>query len=93
MRLWDVEFLGTEGAIVTANKEHLANYSVFINHNSGKRTVIVANGDYDECIQVHVEIVDSRSKMTLATPEYPDPVSTDGTCDISPLSAAVFMEK
>jgi hypothetical protein len=93
MELWDVEFLGMDGATVTANKGHLINYSVFINHISGKRTVIVANGDYEEYVQAHVEIADSRSKMTLATPECSDPVNTDGTCDIPPLSAVVFMEK
>jgi hypothetical protein len=90
--LWEVEFLGPNGATVTSGKQPLKNYSVFLNHSSGKRAVVVANDDQDEYVQIHVTIGDSLNTMTLATPENPDPVKTDGTFGVPPLSAVVFME-
>ena len=65
---------------------------MFLNHSSGKRAVVVANDDQDEYVQIHVTIGDSLNTMTLATPENPDPVKTDGTFGVPPLSAVVFME-
>jgi len=93
--LWDAEFRHTVGAEVTADgKPYEAyNYSVFLNRETGKRAVGVVNRDDTKSMEVCVTLVDRSSALVLATPEAPDPVATDGTATLPPLSAVVVMER
>ena len=91
--LWGAEFRGTVGAEVKAGGKPYGSYSVFISHESGKKAVVVVNTEREKRIQVRAEIDDSSSQLLSATAVVPSAVETDGSADLEPLSAVVFMEQ
>ena len=90
--LWDAEFRDTLGATVTTEGQPHGDFSVFVDRPSGKRAVVVANSDRNEHAHVRVEIEESTSPVMSATPEAPELVRSDGTAQLAPLSAVVFIE-
>lgn len=91
--LWDAEFIDTQGAKVSVSKGGEIFYTVFINHKTGKKAVVISNPSYDQSVSVSVEPENGTHKYLMASPESPETAESDGKADIRPLSAVVFMEK
>lgn len=91
--LWDGEFTGTVGANVRAEKDNKVLYSVFINHKSGKRAIVVANPLPDQPIAIEAELDNYKGLFLMACPEVPDATESNGKIEIPALSAVVFMQK
>jgi Domain of unknown function (DUF6259) len=87
--LWDADFRDTLGANVTA--DGAVRHTVFVT-SSGKRAVVVVNQELEKSIRAVVSMPDP-GQLTVATPEQPDPMPTDGTLEIPARSAAVVMEQ
>ena len=87
--LWDGEFRDTLGADVNANGSF--RYSVFV-ASSGKRAVVVINGEIDKAITATVNLPNA-GKLIVATPELPDGESAIGTLQIPARSAVVVIEQ
>jgi hypothetical protein len=87
--LWDADFRDTLGADVTA--DGAVRHTVFVT-SSGKRAVVVVNQELEKSIRAVVSMPDP-GQLTVATPEQPDPMPTDGTLEIPARSAAVVMEQ
>jgi hypothetical protein len=90
--LWDAEFRSTLGASVTSDGKPVDTYSVFVGR-SGKRSIVVVNNDERKSLPVVVTPNAPARPLVFATPEAPDPVSSDGRAEIPPRSAVVFMER
>jgi hypothetical protein len=90
--LWDGEFTGTVGAKVRAGSVNKVLYSVFINHKTNKRAIVVANPLRDKPISVEVMLDKPNGKLLIATPEDPEPRKTGGRVTLPAMSAAVFIE-
>jgi len=91
--LWDGEFAGTVGARVKVKNNAKVTYSVFINHKTNKRAIVVVNPSYDQSINVEAELENSKGEFLMASPEVPEAKESNGKIEISALSAAVFMQK
>ena len=91
--LWDGEFVSTVGAKVKVKNDAKVLYSVFINHKTNKRAVVVVNPAYDQPITVEVEPENRAGGFLLATPEVPVATQSDGKTEIPAFGAVVFMEK
>jgi Domain of unknown function (DUF6259) len=87
--LWDAEFRDTLGATVTA--DGTVRHTVFVT-SSGKRAVVVVNQELTKTITATLDLPHPGT-LVVATPEQPDAVSTTGTLQIPPRSAAVVMEQ
>ena len=85
--------MNTVGAKVKVKNEVKVYYSVFINHKTGKKAIVVANPSYDQPINVEVELENSKGGFLMASPEIPQAKESNGKIEISALSAVVFMEK
>jgi hypothetical protein len=96
--LWDAVFCDVFGAQVTVDGKPHVPYSVFVNPESGKRAVVVANHDATREIKARVELArqgelkETPARLVVATPEQPDAVETKGTLAIPARSVAVLME-
>lgn len=91
--LWDAEFRDTLGAeFEITDGPGSVRHSVFLNHATGMRAVVVVNTGYDEPVSVATRFTPGANTMKLATPENPDAVQTDGCVTIGPVSAAVLLE-
>ena len=91
--LWDGEFSGTVGASVKVNNNMKIYYSVFTNHKTNKRAIVVANPAYDLPVTVQASLGNSKNVFAMVSPEKPEPKESDGNISIPALSAVVFMEK
>ena len=91
--LWDGEFTGTVGAKVKVKNDAKVTYSVFVNHKTNQRAIVVVNPSYDQSISVEAELLNSKGGFLMATPELPDAKESNGKCEIPALSAVVFMQK
>lgn len=91
--LWDGEFVNTLGAKVKVKNEAKVFYSVFINHKTEKKAIIVANPSYDQPISVEVELGNKKGRFLIASPEIQQAKESNGKVEIPALSAFVFMEK
>jgi hypothetical protein len=91
--LWNGEFVGTVGAIVKVKNDARIFYSVFINHVTEKKAIVVANPSYDQAVFVEVEMETGKGRYLIASPENPEPKESNGKIEIPALSAVVFMEK
>jgi hypothetical protein len=91
--LWDGEFVNTVGAKVKVKNEAKVYYSVFINHKTDKRAIVVANPSYDQPISVEVELENKRGVFLMASPEVQVAKESNGKIEIPALSAVVLMEK
>ena len=90
--LWDGEFVGSVGANVKVEKADKAIYSVFINHKTDKKAVVVANPSRDKSISVKVATDYSNGRFMLATPENPEPKKSGGKVKIPATSVVVLFE-
>jgi hypothetical protein len=91
--LWNAEFMDTEGAKVTVDKDGNVSYAVFTDHVTGKRAVVISNTNYDRPVSVRVELEKGTGRYLLASPEVPDAKESNGKFEIKALSAMVLMEK
>jgi len=91
--LWDGEFVNTVGAKVKVKNNAEIYYSVFINHKTDKRAIVVANPSYDKPINIEVELENGKGGFLMASPEIPEARESDGKIQIPALSAFVLMEK
>ena len=91
--LWDGEFSGTVGATVKVNNNMNIYYSVFVNHKTTKKVIVVANPSYDQPITVQVALENSKNDFEVVSPETLDPHESNGSISIPALSAVVFIEK
>jgi hypothetical protein len=91
--LWDGEFLNTDCAKVKVKNDANVKYSVFRNHNTSKRAVVVANPSYNQSITVQVELENKNTGFLMATPEMSETKESRGKIEIPALSAVVLMEK
>lgn len=87
-RIWNAEFRDTLGANVTSDGAH--RYSVFV-ASGGKRSVIVVNQEMKRAISARVELP-NPGKLTVVSPEDPDPRPSSGAIRIPARSAVVLME-
>jgi hypothetical protein len=90
--LWDAEFRDTLGATVLVDGKAYANYSVFGRPETGKRAVVIINGNEHKPIAAAVQIEGQVGKLVSVTPENPEPKSSSGGVTIPPRSAAVLLE-
>jgi len=91
--LWDGEFVNNIGAKVNVKNEEKAFYSVFINHKTEKRAVVVENPSFDKQIDVEVKLENSKGGFLMASPEVPDAKESSGKIEIPALSAVILIEK
>ncbi len=91
--LWDGEFVNTVGAKVKVKNEAKVFYSVFINHKTEKKAIVVANPSYDQPISIEVELGNKKGRFLIASPEVPETKESNGKIEIPALSAVVLMEK
>jgi hypothetical protein len=91
--LWYGEFVNTVGAKVKVKNDSEVFYSVFINHKTDKRAVVVANPSYDQPIFVSVELENRKGGFLLASPEVHETNESNGRIEIPALSSVVLMEK
>jgi hypothetical protein len=85
--------VNTVGAKVKVKNEAKIYYSVFINHKTDKRAIVVANPSYDQTIIVEAELENIKGGFLIASPEVPDAKENSGKTEIPALSAVVLMEK
>jgi hypothetical protein len=85
--------VNTVGAKVKVKNEAKVYYSVFINHKTDKRAIVVANPSYDQPISVEVELENKRGVFLMASPEVQVAKESNGKIEIPALSAVVLMEK
>jgi len=90
--LWYSEFLGTVGAKVKIKNKAEVLYSVFMNHKTDKRAVVIANPSYEKPVIVELELENKKLGFLIASPDSPAKES-NGKVEILPLSAVVLMEK
>jgi len=91
--LWDGEFVNTVGAKVKANNEAKVFYSVFIDHKTDKKAIVVSNPSYDKPVNVEVALENRKGGFLVASPEAQEAKESNGKIEIPALSAVVFMEK
>ena len=91
--LWDGEFSNTGCVKVKVKNDLKVSYSVFLDHKTNKRAVVVANPTYNQSIIVDVELENSKGGFLMATPEQPVAKLTKGKIEIPALSAIVLMEE
>ena len=90
--LWDGEFTGTRGALIRVEDQTSVKYSVFKNHRTGKRAVVVANPSYDHPVVVEIEMEQNSGGFLIASPEEPEAKRADRKTVIPALSAVVLFE-
>jgi hypothetical protein len=91
--LWNAEFMDTEEAEVTVEKDGHVSYAVFADHKSGKRAVVISNPSYTRSVTARVELEKGTGHFLMASPEFPDAKENSGRIEIKALSAVVLMEK
>lgn len=91
--LWHGEFQHTVGATVQTDENNFHNYSVFLDSKRGRRAVVVVNSNAEKSIPIKVQLPGKRQPLLIATPEAPQPRSSNGQALLSPLSAVVFLER
>jgi hypothetical protein len=91
--LWDGEYVSTVGAKVKVKNEAKVYYSVFINHKTDKKAIVVANPSYDKPVNVEIELENKQGLFLMVSPEVQEAKESNGKVEIPRLSAVVFMEK
>ena len=91
--LWDGEFKGTRGALVRVHDESSVKYSVFMDHKTGKRAVVVANPSYDHPVLVEVELEKNDGGFLMTSPEGSVEKVPAGQIEIPALSVIVLIER
>jgi hypothetical protein len=91
--LWDGEFVSTVGAKVKVKNDAKVYYSVFINHKTDKKAIVVANPSYDKPVNIEVELENKKGVFLIVSPEVQEAKESNGKVEIPRLSAVVFMEK
>jgi hypothetical protein len=88
--LWDAEFRDTHGAEVSGDGKQRAAYTVF-KAKSGMRAAVIMNKDGFKPAKIQVQLP-GAAKLTLVSPEQPDPRPFDGTTELPARSTAVVLE-
>jgi hypothetical protein len=91
--LWHTECRDTIGASVTSDGKSHSLYSVFVNPESGKRAIAIANQDPKKKIQASVQVEGKCGNFMIVTPEKPEPTPFKSEVAIPPRSAAVLLEQ
>jgi len=91
--LWDGEFTGTVGAKAKVKNGAKVFYSVFINHKTNKRVIVVVNPSYDQPISVEAQLDNYKGRFEMARPEAPEGKESNGKVEIPALSAIILMQK
>ena len=91
--LWDAEFINTSCAKVKVKNEASVLYSVFLNHKTGKRAIVVVNPSYTQQLSAEIGLENKKGGFLIASPEIPEAKESNGKVEIPALSAIVIMEK
>jgi len=91
--LWDGEFVNTVGAKVKVENDNKVLYSVFTNHKTNKRAIVVVNPLYDKPIIVEAALENTPANFSMASPEAPEAKESNGKIEIPAFGAVVLMEK
>ena len=91
--LWDGEFINPSNAKVKVKNDAKVIFSVFINHKTNKKAIVVVNPSYDQPISVEAVLENSKSGFLMARPELPEAKESNGKIEIPALSTVVFMQK
>ena len=98
--LWFAEFRHVKGAAVKVDGKWLSDhvepmrnqkFAVLESRQTGKKAVVVMNTEADRTVDIEVAL-DEPGPLTLATPECPEAVASNGRTELPPLSASVFLE-
>jgi hypothetical protein len=91
--LWNAEFTDTQGAKVTSSRSEGVSYSVYVNHKTGKRAVVVSNPSYNMPVTAEVHLQNGSGSYLAVSPEVPEPKESNGKIELKALSAVVLIEK
>jgi hypothetical protein len=91
--LWDGEFVNTLDAKVKTKNDAMVLYSVFTNHKTQKKAIVLVNPSYNQLISAEVELENKNGRFLSASPEVPEVKESNGKVEIPALSAIVLMEK
>jgi hypothetical protein len=89
--LWDGEYRGTVGAMVTENGKAHHPFTVFRHRNTQSSCVVVANYDAEKEVSVAVALNSGRTLTHYRLVGEPDWKRIGGATAIPPRSAAVFV--
>ena len=81
------------GATVTVDGKAHSPYSVFVNPDTGKRAVAIANLDREKLIEVTVEVEGKHGEFLMATPEEPDARPCNTRVPVLPRSVVALLEQ
>ena len=89
--LWDGEFKDTLGATVTAAGKPHSQYSVFVNNSTRQRALVVANPSDSDEVLFDITLPNAL-RLSVVTPETPEPRNFSGQLRVPASSAAVLLE-
>jgi hypothetical protein len=89
--LWDGEFRDTLGATVTVGSKRHSQYSVFVNNSTGRRALVIVNPSDSDEILFDISLPNPR-RLSVVTPEIPEPKDFTGRLRIPAESAAALLE-
>ena len=89
--LWDGDFRDTLGASVTVGGKPHSLYTVFVKQETGRRALAIANPSNSDEILCDASLPNSQ-RLSIVTPETPEPKDLRGQLRIPAESAAVLIE-
>jgi hypothetical protein len=89
--LWDGEYRDTLGATVTVGGKSHPQYSVFVNNSTRQRALVIVNPSNSDEMLFDVSLPDPR-RLSVVTPEMPEPKDSTGQLRIPAESVAVLLE-
>jgi len=89
--LWDGDFQDTLGATVTVGGKPHSQYTVSAKQGTGQRALAIANPSNSDDILCDVSLPNSR-RVSIITPEAPEPQDFSGQLRIPKESAAILIE-
>ena len=89
--LWDGDFQDTLGASVTVGGKPHSQYTVSVKQGTGQRALAIANPSNSDDILCDVSLPNSR-RLSIITPEAPEPRDFSGQLRIPKESAAILIE-
>jgi len=89
--LWDGDFTDTLGASVTVGGKPHLQYTVFVKLGTGQRALAIANPSNSDEILCGASLPNSQ-RLSIVTPEAPEPKEFTGQLRIPRESAAILIE-